>query len=81
MKIRFITSVAGANFAYRPKQVIDLRIDLARGFIKAGVAVEHVEERETATVTAPETATARVETGAPRGRRRSIRNLGGLLPQ
>ena len=43
MKIQFNTSVAGANFAYRNKQVADLRPDLAKAFLRAGQAVR-VEE-------------------------------------
>lgn len=40
MKIRFTTSVAGARFAYRNKQVVDLRPDLAEEFIRCGQAVK-----------------------------------------
>lgn len=83
MKIRFLDSVAGASFAYRRNQVVDLRIDLARGFIKAGQAVEHVDPEE-ARVEPVETATAAAPEAAARGGRprkpRNLRNLGGLLP-
>lgn len=43
MKIKFTTSVAGARFAYRSGQVVELRPDLAKEFLKAGQAVR-VEE-------------------------------------
>jgi hypothetical protein len=71
MKIKFTDSVAGANFAYRKNQVVDLRIDLARGFVKAGQAVEFVDadQVEAAVSVAPETAS----------RRPRRRVLGGLL--
>lgn len=39
MKIRFLTSVAGARFAYRPGEEPELRDDIAREFIAAGQAV------------------------------------------
>lgn len=39
MRIRFLTSVAGARFAYRVKKEYDLREDIAREFVKSGVAV------------------------------------------
>ncbi len=38
MQIRFLTSVAGARFAYRQKQVVDLPEHFAGGFIRDGVA-------------------------------------------
>lgn len=71
MRIQFTTSVAGANFAYRRKQKVDLRVDLARGFIKAGQAVEIAGDVEEAVVHAPEKAVSR--------RRRRGGMLGGLL--
>ena len=74
MKIRFIDSVAGARFAYRMHQVVELPDDVARGFISDRQAGPHEEPIETATAMAPETAARRVG-----GRRRGLRNLGGLL--
>lgn len=55
MKIRFTDSVAGANFAYRKNQVVDLRVDLAKEFLRARQAVEFVEQ---AVQAAPEQAVA-----------------------
>ncbi len=73
MKIRFIQGVAGHRFAYEPGDEPDLRVDIAQGFIKQGVAVRVDDPAlETAVVAAPETAAAR-----PR-RRRSVRGLLGL---
>lgn len=81
MKIKFTDSVAGANFAYRRGQVVDLRVDLALGFVKAGQAVRHEdppaplpEQVETAVAAAPENAAA-----GKRGRRKGV--LGGLFPR
>ena len=71
MLIQFTTSVAGANFAYRTKQKVDLRVDLARSFIKAGQAVAVSDGVEEAVVAAPERAVSR------RGRRRGIAGLFG----
>lgn len=44
MKIQFTTSVAGARFAYRNKQIVDLRSDLAKEFLRARQAVRVEEE-------------------------------------
>lgn len=76
MKIEFTTGVAGARFAYEPGEQVDLPIDQARAFIKARQAVQVVEPLplEAAAKTAPETASGRG------GRRRTLKNLGGLLP-
>ena len=59
MMIQFTTSVAGANFAYRNKQKVDLRIDLARTFIKSGQAVAISDGIEEAVAGAPEQAVSR----------------------
>ncbi len=59
MLIQFTTSVAGANFAYRNKQKVDLRVDLARSFIKAGQAVAISDGIEEAVAGAPERAVSR----------------------
>lgn len=75
MRIQFTDSVAGARFAYRCGEKADLRIDIARAFVKAGQAVPIADEPETAVANAVETTAKR--TG---GKRRTIRNLGGLLP-
>ena len=80
MKIKFLDSVAGANFAYRRNQVVDLRVDVAKEFIRAKQAIVVVDDvpaaQQTATAAAPEVAAQRAG-----GRRRNLRNLGGLLPQ
>ena len=70
MWIQFTTSVAGARFAYRNKQQVDLRVDLARGFIRAGQAVAIEAPIEEAVASAPEQAVVR------RGKKRG---LGGLF--
>lgn len=44
MKIQFTTSVAGERFAYRNKQIVDLRADLAKEFIRARQAVKVEDE-------------------------------------
>lgn len=38
MLIRFLTSVAGANFSYRPKQEVDLPDAFAQQFIRSQAA-------------------------------------------
>lgn len=78
MKIRFLTSVAGVNFSYRPKKEYDLPEHIARDFIRAGQAVEvredaaaartAAQEIETAVAPAPEQAVSRGNGKA--GRRR-----------
>ena len=45
MKIKFTTSVAGSNFAYREGQVVDLREDIAKEFIRCGQAVKAPREK------------------------------------
>lgn len=60
MKIRFLTSVAGAYFAYHFNEVVDLRDDLAREFIRCKQAEPYVEPVETATRTAPQNMMRRV---------------------
>lgn len=78
MWIKFTDSVAGDRFAYRRGQRIDLRVDIAKGFIKAGQAEAlSAEEIELAVGGAVETAARRP---AGPARRRSFRNLGGLIP-
>lgn len=81
MKIQFLTSVAGERFAYRAKQVVDLRVDLAKGFIKAGQAVE-VRAPESAPAPLPaqvETATVAASENAAAGRRGKRKGFGGLI--
>ena len=39
MHIQFTDSVAGANFAYRKGQKVDLRVDIAKSFITTGKAI------------------------------------------
>lgn len=73
MKIKFVDSVAGVNFAYRMGQVADLRVDVAREFLDARQAVIVPDDEEQAVAAAPENTARRT------GRRRSVRNLGGLL--
>lgn len=85
MWIKFLDSVAGLNFAYRQGQEVDLRVDIAKGFVNAGQA-RRMSAAETAAATgarveyavgaAAETAATR----APGARRRTLKNLGGLLP-
>jgi regulator of replication initiation timing len=43
MKVRFKTSIAGMNFAYRRGQIVDAKARLARAWIKSGVAEEIAE--------------------------------------
>lgn len=81
MKIRFNDSCAGANFSYRKGEIVDLRVDVAREFTKCGLAEEVKEDpialpasEELAVRAAPEVAAKRAG-----GRRRNLRNLGGLL--
>lgn len=84
MKVKFLTSVAGVNFAYRPKKEYDLPERIARDFIRAGQAVEVREapalERaaaqavETAVESAPEQAVSRVGNGK-RNRRGRVLGL------
>ena len=61
MKIQFITSVAGARFAFDHDEVVDLPVDQAKGFIRARQAVPYEEP----VVSAPEKAVAAgdIETG------------------
>ncbi len=82
MRIQFTDSVAGARFAYRIGEKVTLDDDVARDFIKSRQAIELKDEVpvrealvEAAVAAAPEQAVTR---GARR--RKSIRNLGGLLP-
>ena len=65
MRIRFLTSTAGANFSFRPGKVYDVHEVLARRMIDARLAVL-VEEL--AVMGPPETAARR--TSPPRGRAR-----------
>ena len=39
MHIQFTDSIAGANFAYRKGQKADLRVDIAKEFVRIGKAV------------------------------------------
>lgn len=64
MKIKFTDSVAGARFAYRTGEVVDLPDAVAREFLQARQAVQH--DVEEAVVAAPENATKR--RGGSRGR-------------
>jgi hypothetical protein len=74
MRVRFLQSVAGANFAYRRKREYDLPVNIALPFIKDGSAVK-VEDTpallrqqpvETAERAAPEQAVTR------RGKKRGL---------
>lgn len=78
MRITFLESVAGANYAYDPEETVDLPPEQARAFVKRGQAVLAVDAANAA---APEAAvTGPAETAMqPRARRRNLRNLGGLL--
>lgn len=84
MRIRFINGVAGARFAYEPGDEPDLAPEIAREFVKQGVAVQldypAVEDAAAGKDDAIETAVAAApETTARRPRRR--RGLGALFPQ
>lgn len=69
MRIKFVTSVAGARFAYRTNEEADLPEDVAAEFIAARQAVPlDVEE---AVLSAPENAAAK--------RRGARRQRGGLF--
>jgi hypothetical protein len=71
MRIRFTVGVAGARFDYAPEEVVDLRADIAKGFIRQGVAVPADAPIETAVTAAPETAARRPQ------RRRGLGSLFG----
>lgn len=61
MKIRFIDSVAGARFAYRCGQEVDLPPEIAQDFLRAKQAVVVRDAPpETETLAAPETTARRV---------------------
>lgn len=75
MRIEFIAGVAGARFSYEPGEKVDLRDDLALSFVRQGVAKPDLDGVELAIAPAPENAAKRVGV-----RRRTIRNLAGLLP-
>lgn len=77
MRIQFTDSVAGARFAYRTGEKVILRDDIARGFIKCGQAVRIDEDEVETAVAGPVETTARRTGGS---RRRTLKNLGGLLP-
>jgi hypothetical protein len=55
MKVRFLTSIAGLRFAYRPNQVVDLKIEKKEinKWIEAGICevVAVSKKQETATAT------------------------------
>lgn len=77
MLIQFTTSVSGANFDYEFDEKVELREDIALGFVKAGQAVPVRDEREMAVAGPSETAVSQPRV---RGiRKRTLRNLGGLL--
>lgn len=74
MRIEFTTSVAGARFDYAAGEKVDLRVDIARDFIKQGVARPAADDgTELAVQAAPENA-------AKRTGRRIRKMIGGLLP-
>lgn len=64
MRIRFLTSTAGANFSFRPGKVYEVHETLARRFIAERVAVL-VEEL--AIAEPPETAARRTSPRRSRG--------------
>jgi len=77
MRVRFIQSIAGPGFYYKPGEWADLEDNQARRLVAAGVAEEapadfDLTAPESAVVAAPETAMA------PRARPSSARIPAGL---
>lgn len=50
MKVKILEGLAGANFSYSPGQVVDISDDMAKSFIKGGVAEPVKEVREKAVI-------------------------------
>ena len=69
MLIKFTESVAGARFAYRPGERVELEPAIAREFLRAGQAVPAEPEAAIETATAPRQAAGR---GGRRGRLASL---------
>ena len=67
MRVRFLESVAGKNFAYRPKREYDLPEHVAGEFILSGKAVLV----ETAEASAPAAIAAAAKPGRRRGAKRA----------
>lgn len=75
MRIQFTTGVAGARFAYEPGDEVELPAKDALPFVRAGQATVLRDGDVERAVEAP------AETAARRGgKRRTLKNLGGLLP-
>jgi hypothetical protein len=45
MKVKFKTSIASSTWSYRPGEVADIDDELAKKFVKSGIA-EEVEEKK-----------------------------------
>jgi len=54
MLIRFLQSIAGEHFAYRPRQIAEIQDELAAKFIASGIAAPFAIEPETASLPVPE---------------------------
>lgn len=52
MKVKILTSIAGSNFSYGPREIVELEDNLARKWIKSGIAEAMKEIREIETATA-----------------------------
>jgi hypothetical protein len=68
MRVEFTESIAGERFVYRPGEKVDLRDDIARDFIKQGVARAIADDgTELAIAAAPEHAAKRIVRRVRRG--------------